>query len=70
MSPVQISIRLIAMTGLTNLVFWLLWPGSIVRVAELGWGARRSAVLFRHNPADLTGGVSNDVDGSPCRDRC
>lgn len=30
--------RLIAMTGLTNLAFWLLWPAAIVRVADLGWG--------------------------------
>lgn len=30
--------RLIAMTGLTNLAFWLLWPAAIVRVAGLGWG--------------------------------
>jgi len=31
-------VRLIAMTGLTNLAFWLLWPASIVRVAASGWG--------------------------------
>lgn len=30
--------RLIAMTGLTNLAYWLLWPAAIVRVAALGWG--------------------------------
>jgi MFS family permease len=50
MSSMQTSIRLIAMTGLTNLVFWLLWPGSIVRVADLGWGAAATGVFASAAP--------------------
>ncbi len=32
------SAKLIGLTGLTNLAFWLLWPTGIVRVATLDWG--------------------------------
>jgi MFS family permease len=37
--------RLIAMTGLTNLAYWLLWPAAIVRVAGLGWGPGLSGLF-------------------------
>lgn len=37
-SPHTVPARLIGLTGLTNLAFWLLWPAGIVRVAGLDWG--------------------------------
>jgi MFS family permease len=37
--------RLIAMTGLTNLAFWLLWPASLVRMSGSG-GDPAAAGLF------------------------
>lgn len=44
-STTATAARLIAMTGLTNLVFWLLWPASIVRVSKLGDGAAEAGLF-------------------------
>jgi MFS family permease len=46
-------LRLIAMTGLTNLAFWLLWPASIVRVNGLEWGAGAAGLFGSAAPLAL-----------------
>lgn len=45
--------RLIAMTGLTNLALWMLWPAGIVRVAELGWGPAATGLFGSAAPLAL-----------------